>query len=306
MSLERLVDFFWIVLPWAVGALVAATAYRLLPRLAPLLRHLPGQPRVRFLPEPIPPSWRDIVARNVPLAARLPAPDRERLLRLAQVFLRDKPMEGVGLELTDEIRVTVAAQACLLLLNLDYPCYPTLRRVLVYPGVFQPRRVELTRHGALMEEPRPTLGEAWTSGVVVLSWDSSLVGSLNPAEGQNVVLHEFAHVLDGENGAMDGQPLLDHPSAYRTWGYVFRSLYERQVEAVLEGGEAPLHPYGATNPAEFFAVATEAFFTRPADLSRTLPDLYRELRKFYRQDPAELAAAGAEGAAPQGDAPPQT
>jgi len=290
VSLERLVDFFWIVLPWAVGALVAATAYRLLPRLAPLLRHLPGQPRVRLLREPIPAAWRDIVARNVPLAARLAEADRERLLRLAQVFLRDKPMEGVGLELTDEIRVTVAAQACLLLLNLDYPCYPTLRRVLVYPGVFQPRRVELTRHGAFQEEPRPTLGEAWTSGVVVLSWDSSLVGSLNPAEGHNVVLHEFAHVLDGENGAMDGQPLLDHPSAYRTWGYVFRSLYERQVEAALEGGETPLHPYGATNRAEFFAVATEAFFTRPAELLRSLPDLYEELRKFYRQDPAALAA----------------
>ena len=297
MAFERLLDLLWIVFPWAVGALVAFTAYRLLPRLAPLLRHLPGQPRVRFRREPIPPAWRDIVARNVPLAARLPERERERLLRLAQVFLHDKPMEGVGLELTDEIRVTVAAQACLLLLNLDYPCYPTLRRVLVYPGVFQPRRVDMPRFGEVHQEPRPTLGEAWTSGVVVLSWDSSLVGSLNPAEGQNVVLHEFAHVLDGENGAMDGQPLLEHASAYRTWGYVFRALYERQVEAVLEGGEAPLHPYGAANPAEFFAVATEAFFTRPADLRARLPELYEELRKFYRQDPAGLEAAGSESPA---------
>ena len=286
MFLERLVDLFWTLLPWAVGALVAATAYRLVPRLVPLLRHLPGQPRVRLRRESVPDAWRAIVARNVPLAARLSAPDRERLLKLAQVFLHDKPMEGVGLELTDEIRVTVAAQACLLLLNLDYPCYPTLRRVLVYPGVFQPRRLEVPRFGEVHQEPRPTLGEAWTSGVVVLSWDSSLVGSLNPAAGQNVVLHEFAHVLDGENGAMDGQPLLDRPSAYRTWGWVFRSLYERQVEAALEGGETPLHPYGATNPAEFFAVATEAFFTRPADLRARLPELYVELRKFYRQDPA--------------------
>ena len=295
MSLERFVDLFWTLLPWAVGALLAATAYRLLPRLVPLLRHLPGQPRVRLRREPIPSHWRDIVARNVPLAARLSDAERERLLRLAQVFLHDKPMEGVGLELSDEIRVTVAAQACLLLLNLDYPCYPTLRRVLVYPGVFQPRRLDMPRFGEVHQEPRPTLGEAWTSGVVVLSWDSSLVGSLNPAEGQNVVLHEFAHVLDGENGAMDGLPLLDHPSAYRTWGYVFRSLYERQVEAALEGGETPLHPYGATNRAEFFAVATEAFFTRPADLKARLPDLYEELRMFYRQDPV-APAAGAGGA----------
>ena len=285
MLFERLVNAFWTLLPWAVGALVAATAYVLVPRLAPLLRVLPA-PRVRFRREPIPDAWRSIVARNVPLATRLPAAAQERLLRLTQVFLHDKPMEGVGLELTEEIRVTVAAQACLLLLNLDYPCYPTLRRVLVYPAAFQPRRVELSHAGvAVHEEPRPSLGEAWTSGVVVLSWDSSLVGSLNPAAGQNVVLHEFAHVLDGENGAMDGLPLLDHPTAYRTWGYVFRSLYARQVEAASQGVETPLHPYGATNPAEFFAVATEAFFTRPDDLRARLPELYGELRKFYRQDP---------------------
>jgi hypothetical protein len=292
VSLHQLLDLFWIVFPWAVGAAIAATAYRLVPRLAPLLRVLPGHPRVRFRREPIPPGWREIVARNVALAARLPAPDQEHLLRLVQVFLHDKPMEGVGLELTDEIRVTVAAQACLLLLHLDYPCYPTLRRVLIYPGVFHPRRVDLPRFGEIHQEPRATLGEAWTSGVVVLSWDSSLVGSLNPDEGHNVVLHEFAHVLDGENGAMDGLPLLDHPSAYRTWGYVFRSLYERQVEAALEGGETPLHPYGATNPAEFFAVATEAFFQEPGALRQRVPELYEELRKFYRQDPASLGPAG--------------
>ena len=293
MLFERLVNAFWTLLPWAVGALVAATAYVLVPRLAPLLRVLPA-PRVRFRREPIPDAWRSIVARNVPLATRLPAAAQERLLRLTQVFLHDKPMEGVGLELTEEIRVTVAAQACLLLLNLDYPCYPTLRRVLVYPAAFQPRRVELSHAGvAVHEEPRPSLGEAWTSGVVVLSWDSSLVGSLNPAAGQNVVLHEFAHVLDGENGAMDGLPLLDHPTAYRTWGYVFRSLYARQVEAASQGVETPLHPYGATNPAEFFAVATEAFFTRPDDLRARLPELYGELRKFYRQDPGAQSEAEA-------------
>ncbi len=291
MTRAWLLELLRTLLPWAVGALIAATAYRLVPRLAPWLRFLPGHPRVRFRREPIPVAWRDIVARNVPLAGRLPPEDRERLLRLAQVFLHDKPMEGVGLELTDEIRVTVAAQACLLLLHLDYPCYPTLRRVLVYPGAFHPRRIDAPRFGEVHQEPRPTLGEAWTSGIVVLSWDSSLVGSLNPGDGHNVVLHEFAHVLDGENGAMDGQPLLEHPSAYRTWGYVFRSLYERQVEAALEGGETPLDPYGATNRAEFFAVATEAFFQQPADLRQRLPELYEELRKFYRQDPASPAGA---------------
>ena len=291
MSLHQLLDLYWIVFPWAVSAAIAATAYRLVPRLAPLLRLLPFHPRVRFRTEPIPPHWWEIAARNVPLAARLPAADRERLLRLAQVFIHDKPMEGVGLELTDEIRVTIAAQACLLLLRLDYPCYPTLRRVLVYPGVFQPRRVEMPRFGEIHQEPRATLGEAWTTGVVVLSWDSSLVGALNLEDGQNVVLHEFAHVLDGENGAMDGFPLLDRPSAYRTWGFVFRSLYERQVQETLEGRETAIRPYGATNRAEFFAVATEAFFDTPLRLKQNLPDLYDELKKFYRQDPVALEPA---------------
>lgn len=271
-----------------VGVAIAGLAYLLLPRLAPLLRLLPFQPRVRYRKEAVPPPWREIVSRNVPLAARLAPDDQEHLLRLVQIFLHDKPIEGVGLEISDEIRVTIAAQACLLLLKLDYPCYPTLRRVLVYPAVFQPRRPDLPRVGATSERPPPALGEAWTSGVVVLSWDSSLVGSLNPEAGQNVVLHEFAHVLDAENGEMDGLPLLDRPSAYRTWSYVFRTQYERQAAAAREGDETPLHPYGATNRAEFFAVATEAFFVRPRQLSQSLPDLYEELKKFYRQDPAAL------------------
>jgi len=279
------------VLRFAGGLAVAVAAYLLIPRLGRTLHLLPFRPRVRFRKEPIPEHWRAIVARNVPLAARLPAEDREHLLRLTQVFLHDKPMEGVGLALTDEIRVTIAAQACLLLLHLDYPRYPTLRRILVYPGVFQPRRAELTHYGDIVQEPQPALGEAWTGGVVVLSWDGSLAGGLNPGAGHNVVLHEFAHVLDGENGAMDGLPLLDRPSEFRTWSDVIGALYERQVRETLEGGEPPVHPYGATNRAEFFAVATEAFFTTPVPFRQRLPDLYVELMKFYRQDPAALVDA---------------
>jgi len=280
-----------LVLRFAGGLAVAVAAYLLIPRLGRTLHLLPFRPRVRLRKEPIPEHWRAIVARNVPLAARLPAEDREHLLRLTQVFLHDKPMEGVGLALTDEIRVTIAAQACLLLLHLDYPRYPTLRRILVYPGVFQPRRAELTHYGDIVQEPQPALGEAWTGGVVVLSWDGSLAGGLNPGAGHNVVLHEFAHVLDGENGAMDGLPLLDRPSEFRTWSDVIGALYERQVRETLEGGEPPVHPYGATNRAEFFAVATEAFFTTPVPFRQRLPDLYVELMKFYRQDPAVLVEA---------------
>ncbi len=284
MSLERLLDLIWILLPWAVGAAVAATAYRLVPRLAPALR-LAGRPRVRLLPEPVPAEWRAIVARNVPLVERLREPDRERLLRLAQVFLHERPMEGIGLELTDEIRVTIAALACLPLLDLEYPRYPTLRRVLVYPGVFRPRRLDTPRFGEIYREPEATLGEAWTSGIVILSWESVLGGSLDPDDGQNVVLHEFAHVLDGENGDMDGVPVLERASQYRTWRRVVAEAYARQVGEFQAGNETPIHPYGATSPAEFFAVATETFFERPLVLRERLPEMYEQLRRFYRREP---------------------
>lgn len=294
MSLERLLDLFWIILPWAVGAAVAATAYRLVPRLAPALRLVPGRPRVRLPAEPVPAAWPEIVARNVPLAAQLPPSDRERLLKLAQVFLAERPMEGVGLELTDEIRVTIAVQACLLILGLEYPRFPTLRRVLVYPGVFRPRRLETPRFGEIHREPGATLGEAWTSGIVILSWESALGGSRDPGDGENVVLHEFAHVLDGEDGAMDGVPVLEWASQYRAWRRVMAAAYELEIRELEEGNEPPVHAYGASGPAEFFAVATEAFFEQPLVLRERLPELYRELRTFYRQDPAGRA----EGAPP--------
>jgi Mlc titration factor MtfA (ptsG expression regulator) len=285
VPLERLSDLFRIVLPWAAGALIAAAAYRLVPRLAPALRLLPGRPRLRLGGRPVPEAWRGILARNVPLADSLDDADREHLLRLVRLFLHEIPFEGVGVELTDEIRVTIAAQAALPLLRLEYPRYPRLRRVLVYQGVFQPRRIETLDFGTIHREPVASLGEAWTGGIVVLSWESSLMGSLDPADGQNVVLHEFAHVLDGENGEMDGIPVLERTSEYRRWRRVFAAAYERELRAVEDGGDPPLHPYAATNRAEFFAVATEAFFERPRELATRLPELHEELRRFFRQDP---------------------
>ncbi len=290
MSPERLLELLQTLIPWAVGAAIAATAYRLVPRLAPIVRLLPGRPRVRLPPDRVPEAWREVVGRNVPLAARLSGPDRERLLRLMQVFVREVPMEGVGLEITGEIRVTVAALACLALLDLEYPRYPTLRRILVYPGVFQPRRVPSLGVGEIYHEPGATLGEAWTGGIVVLAWESCLVSSLDPDDGRNVVLHEFAHVLDGENGAMDGVPVLERTGALRAWRAALRSAYDREVAAVLAGdGEPPVHPYGATSRAEFFAVVTEEFFERPVSLRQKLPEFYAELCRFYRRDPAGTA-----------------
>lgn len=279
-----------------VGALLAgATLVALVTLLAwawvrltgPLLRFLPLARRVRYASEPVPAAWRAIVERNVPLVLRLPHEARERLLRLAQVFVRDVPMEGLsGLDLTDEMKVTIAAQACLLVLNLRYPWFPTLRRVLVYPETFAPERVLFWHDSGIQRPPMPTAGEAWGHGTVILAWDNVRLSSAGAADGYNVVLHEFAHILDSEDGVMGGVPLLEPPSSPRTWDRVLAETFERQRRLVEEGREALLRDYGSTNRAEFFAVATEAFFEQPAHLKTAAPEWYEELRKFYRQDPA--------------------
>jgi MtfA peptidase len=255
-----------------------------------VLRRLPA-PSLRLPTDPIPDGWHDIVDRNVSLARGLTAEERERLLRLVQLFVREKHFEGsAGLVVTEEMRVTIAAQACLLLLHLDGPCYPTLRTILVYPRGFVPKLARSPRSGEIVSAPVPLEGESWRDGVVVISWEDVVRGARNPSDGENVVLHEFAHQLDAEDGAADGVPVLSE-GALHTWGGVLSTEYERLRRDAADDRPSTLDAYGATNPAEFFAVATEAFFERPVDLERDHPDLYRELRRFYRQDPARRTPA---------------
>ena len=240
---------------------------------------------------PIPPAWPGILARWVPLSARFEDVDRERLLRLTQLFIRDVPVEGCGgLVLTDEICVTIGATASILLLHLPFPRFPGLRRVLVYADTFVPRRIRSPVSRAVAEVPAAELGEAWRDGIVVLSWRDVQAGGANPRDGHNVVLHEFAHILDYENGPADGQPVLDSAAAGAMWSAVFTAEFERQQAAVDHAEAAALDPYAATNPAEFFAVATEAFFEQGARMKERLPRLYEQLQLFYQQDPAALAA----------------
>ena len=242
---------------------------------------------IRFRTEPIPDRWRDIVARNVPLANGLSDEERERLLRLVQVFVHDKPFEGCGgLEITEEMRVTIAAHACLLLLHLAGPCYPTVRRILVYPSAFVPKVALPIHYMGVVPPPTAEAGEAWRNGVVVLSWDNVLRGAANPADGDDVVLHEFAHALDHEDGDARGTPVFESPSLVRSWAGVLSARFEQLRRDVDEGRSTVLDPYGAKNPAEFFAVATETFFEKPDQLKDAEPDLYDQLRRFYRQDPA--------------------
>ncbi len=246
-------------------------------------------PSLRLPTGPIPDTWHTIVERNVPLARALRPDEQERLLRLVQVFLAGKHFEGcVGLTLTEEIKVTIAAGACLLLLHLEGPCYPTLRTVLVYPHGFVPKLARSPGTGEMVPSPVRLMGESWGDGVVVISWDDTIRGARNPVDGENVVLHEFAHQLDAEDGVTDGAPLLG-PSALRTWGGVLSEEYERLRRDIAHDRGSALDDYGATNKAEFFAVATETFFEKPLQLEREHPELYGQLQQFYQQDPARRA-----------------
>jgi len=238
--------------------------------------------------QPVPDEWRAIISRNVPFFGRLPVEDQAELLGHVQVFLCEKRFEGcAGLELSDEIRVTIATQACLLLLHRRSDYYPQLITILVYPsGYF----VDRERHveGHIWEEGRSSrLGETGREmGSMVLAWDAAKAGASDPSDGQNLVLHEFAHQLDFEDFVADGVPALDSRSAKQSWAEVMKVEFAALRAADQTGISTLLDTYGATNPAEFFAVATEAFFERPGALRRRHPRLYAEMQRFFRQDPA--------------------
>jgi Mlc titration factor MtfA (ptsG expression regulator) len=241
---------------------------------------------------PIPNDWRAILKRNVPGLARLPLADQTELLGHAQVFLAEKHFEGCGgLELTEEIRVTIAAQACLLLLHRETDYYPRLITILVYPSSYQAYE---NRHleGQVWEEGwSPLLGHtARQLRSLVIAWDEAKRGAADPSDGRNLVLHEFAHQLDFEDYATDGAPALNTGAEYRDWAKVMNEEFKALRAADEAGTPTLLDTYGATNPAEFFAVATEAFFERPRALRARHPKLYAEFARFFRQDPASYSA----------------
>jgi Mlc titration factor MtfA (ptsG expression regulator) len=243
--------------------------------------------RSRLRQQPFPPEWSQILERNFPLYAKLPPEDQKELRGDIQVFLAEKYFEGCGgLVITDEIRVTIAAQACLLLLHRENDDYPRLDSILVYPSAYVARAVERLPGGVVHEGLSARLGEAWSSGAVVLSWDDVRRGAADIHDGHNVVLHEFAHQLDQEDGSAQGLPVLERSSMYVAWARVLGAAFTELREEIARGHATLLDAYGATNPAEFFAVATECFFEKPQALKRRHPELYTELEEFYRQDPA--------------------
>ncbi len=257
-----------------------------------MLGFLKERQRNRVKARPFPDEWLKIIKNNVAFFSRLPAKDQAELLAHIQVFLADKNFEGcAGQDITDEVRVTIAAQACLLLLHRKTDYFPRLLTILVYPSSY------------LADEQRPVTADIWeegkharsgetgrTMGSMVLAWETVQSGAADPADGKNVVLHEFAHQLDYENFAADGTPALATRQQQLAWREVMRTEFASLRAAEATGIPTLIDTYGATNAAEFFAVSVEAFFERPTMLRSQHPRLYSELKNYFRQDPVEFSA----------------
>jgi len=257
-----------------------------------VFRLLKQHRRRRLRAQPFPKEWLRTIERNALFFQRLSVNDQTELLGHIQVFLAEKRFEGCGgLELTDEISVTIAAQACLLLLHRKIDYFPRLLTILVYPSTYM---VDEKRHfqGPVWEEGRMArLGETGRQlGALVLAWDAAKSGAADPSDGKNVVLHEFAHQLDFENDAADGAPALATLEQRLSWREVMRVEFASLRAADETGIPTLLDTYGATDPAEFFAISTEAFFERPCALRTRHPKLYAELQSYFRQDPVEYSA----------------
>lgn len=266
---------------WPLLALIGVVALGVAALLAqPWWR---ARRRARLRAQPFPAAWRRILRQRVPAVARLPADLQQRLKQHILVFLAEKPFIGcAGQAITDELRVTVAAQACLLLLGrADAEVYPRLHQVLVYPGAFAVPVSQAAEGGVVQEQRQALAGQSWAHGQVVLGYAEVLAGAADPGDGQNVVLHEFAHQIDQDKGVADGRPWLPGRSRRRRWAAVMDAAFWR-----LRAQPSDLiGAYAATAPAEYFAVVSELFFERPQALAEAEPAVYRELAGLYQVHP---------------------
>jgi hypothetical protein len=242
--------------------------------------------RSRIRSRPFPAAWRAILRERVPYVRLLPPDLQQQLRKHIQVFLAEKSFTGCdGLAITDEMRVTIAAQACLLLLNRPDHCFPRLHQVLVYPGPFIVNRQRSDGIGLVRDESRVLSGESWAHGQVILSWPDVLEGAAVVNDGRNVAIHEFAHQLDQEKGHANGAPDLADFQRYPRWSRVLGQEYGALQERLRNDEPGVIDAYAATDPAEFFAVCSEVFFEQPHRLSTEHPALYGELSRYYRVDP---------------------
>ncbi len=232
-----------------------------------------------FLPE-----WRDLLGRRVGHWALLSDDERARVEGLALTMIADIRWEAAhGFELTDEMRVIIAAQAAILLLGLPDDSFREVSSILVHPTTMVMEGPHSQLEGLMSDEPVELLGEAFYRGPVLIAWDTAKAEARHPGRGENVVFHEFAHALDMLDGTVNGTPPLPDQTALDRWVRVCTDVYEKVV--VGAAGHS-LRSYAGVNPAEFFAVATEVFFDAPHTLGEEHPDLYRVLADYYGQDPA--------------------
>lgn len=252
-----------------------------------LFKWLRNRRRRKLQQEPFPSDWLKIIHQNCRHFSTLLPAEQARLLRDTRWFLEEKSIEtSLGLALTDEMRVTVAIHASLLGLGFDSPPFDRLISVILQPEVYSATKVRQAQPGIEIHSTEERLGEAWRNGPVLLSWRDVLRQCRDSPDGRNVVLHEFAHLLDMADADADGIPPLETEEQYRTWLDVTQVEFRRLIRHAQLGHRTLLDWYGTTNTAEFFAVATECFFEQPVEMLDLHPELYSVLRAFYKQDPA--------------------
>ena len=234
-----------------------------------------------------PAEWVKLLNENVALYRRLPHDLKTQLHGHINIFLSEKTFEGCsGQTINNEIRLTIASQACILLLNRETDYYPWLISILVYPDAYFVNK-DYRIGGQIVKGREVNLGESWENGAVVLSWNQIKNESPDEMSEDSLVIHEFAHQLDAEDGFLNGLPELGKDSSYKKWAGILRREYEDLRMDAVNGEDDVIDEYGAENPAEFFAVASESFFLRSREIRDMHPELYQELSKFYNLDPAE-------------------
>lgn len=246
--------------------------------------------REKIQQQPFPAAWRQILKQRMPYFRALPADLQLQLKKLIQVFVAEKQFIGCAdLVVTDEMRVTIAAQACLLLLNKPPHYYPKLKQILIYPAAFVVPTAQSDAAGVVSEMAQVRLGESWQTGQIILSWVDTLKSAAICNDGHNLVIHEFAHQLDQLKGQATGAPLLRSTEAYQQWAEVLSYEFEQLQKQLALGLPTLFDAYAATNPAEFFAVISEVFFEQPDLFAAQHGALYQQLRSFYALDPLSWA-----------------
>jgi Mlc titration factor MtfA (ptsG expression regulator) len=249
---------------------------------------LTKQRRNKIKKRPFPPLWSAIIENNLPIYLHLSPDERRRLQGHIQVFLREKQFIGCqGLQVTEEMKLTIASVASLLLLNERGEYFPKLRSILIYPTVYFVNQTIAVSDYVVEERQDARLGESWTKDQLILSWQQVQQDTQNWQDGHNVVLHEFAHQLDQEDGKAEGVPILQQKSDYPVWARVMTAEYQQLCNDIQQNAITIIDSYGATNPAEFFAVATETFFEKPQQLSSHHPALYQLLQNYYQLNPTQ-------------------